>query len=79
MKSYKVHLIDTEHTELQKLIPSGVAPARKLTRPRILLKVDKGLFKTKISRAQDVTNGTVTNVCRSFQTRRIAALERKKA
>jgi hypothetical protein len=40
MKRYKVHLIDTEHTEFQKLVPSGVAPARKLTRPRILLKVD---------------------------------------
>jgi transposase len=78
MRRYKVHLTDAERTELQKLISSGVAPARKLTRARILLKVDEGLTKTNISRALDVTNGTVTNVCRSFQTQRLAAIERKK-
>jgi len=78
MRRYKVHLTDAERTELQKLISSGVAPARKLTRARILLKVDEGLTKTEISRALDVTNGTVTNVCRSFQAQRLAAIERKK-
>jgi transposase len=78
MRRYKVHLTDAERNELQKLISSGVAPARKLTRARILLKVDEGLTKTEISRALDVTNGTVTNVCRSFQTQRLAAIERKK-
>jgi transposase len=78
MRRYQVHLTDTERTELQKLISSGVASARKLTRARILLKVDEGLTKTEISRVLDVTNGTVTNVCRSFQTQRLAAIERKK-
>ena len=78
MRSYRVHLSEAERTELQKLISSGVAPARKLTRARILLKVDQGLHKTEISRALDVTNATVTNVCRSFQTQRLAAIERKK-
>jgi transposase len=78
MRSYRVHLSDTERAELQKLISSGVAPARKLTRARILLKVDEGLRKTAISRALDVTNATVTNVCRTFQTQRLAAIERKK-
>lgn len=78
MRSYRVHLSDPERAELQKLISSGVAPARKLTRARILLKVDEGLRKTAISRALDVTNATVTNVCRTFQTQRLAAIERKK-
>lgn len=55
-----------------------MAPARKLTRARILLKVDEGLTKVKISRVLDVTNNTVTNVCRSFQTQRLDAIERKK-
>jgi len=77
MRRYKVHLTEAERTELQKLISSGVAPARKLSRARILLKVDEGLAKTAISRALEVTNGTVTNVCRSFQTQRLAAVERK--
>jgi len=78
MRRYRVHLSDAERTELQKLISSGVAPARKLTRARILLKVDEGLHKTAISRALDVTLATVTNVCRSFQTQRLEAIERKK-
>jgi transposase len=78
MRNYKVHLSYAERTALEKLISSGVAPARKLTRARILLKVDEGLSKTAISQALDVTNATVTNVCRTFQTQRLAAIERKK-
>lgn len=35
MKRYKVQLTTEEHEQLQKLISSGVAPARKLTRARI--------------------------------------------
>jgi transposase len=78
MREYEVVLSDIERTELRELISSGVAPARKLTRARILLKVDEGFSKTEISRALDVTNATVTYVCRSFQTQRLAAIERKK-
>ena len=78
MSRYKVHLAKEERIELQNLISSGIAPARKLTRARILLKVDEGLRKTEISRALDVTNNTITNVCRTFQTQRLAAIERKK-
>jgi transposase len=78
MKRYKVQLTREEREQLQKLISSGVATARKLTRARILLKVDAGLTKTEISQALDVTINTITNVCRSFQTQRLAAVERKK-
>jgi len=78
MRRYKVQLTKEERKQLQQLISSGVAPARKLTRARILLKVDVGLTKTEISRTLDVTINTVTNVCRSFQIQRLAAIERKK-
>ncbi len=78
MKRYKVVLTKEERQQLEKLISSGIAPARKLTRARILLKVDEGLSKTKVSQALDVTINTVTNVCRSFPTQRLAAIERKK-
>jgi len=78
MRRHKVQLTKEERKQLQKLISSGVAPARKLTRARILLKVDVGLTKTEISQTLDVTINTVTNVCRSFQTQRLAAVERKK-
>lgn len=78
MKRYKVVLTKEERQQLEKLISSGIAPARKLTRARILLKVDEGLSKTQISQVLDATNNTVTNVCRSFQSQRLAAIERKK-
>jgi len=78
MKRYKVQLTREEREQLQKLISSGVATARKLTRARVLLKVDAGLTKTEISQVLDVTINTITNVCRSFQTQRLAAVERKK-
>ena len=78
MKRYKVALTKEERQQLEKMISSGIAPARKLTRVRILLKVDEGLSKTEVSQALDVTINTVTNVCCSFQTQRLAAIERKK-
>ena len=77
MKRYKVVLTKEERQQLEKLISSGIAPARQLSRARILLKVDEGLSKTEISRALDVSNNTVTNVCRSFQSQRLASIERK--
>jgi transposase len=78
MKRYKVELSQKERAELQKLISSGAASARKLTRARILLKADEGFSNTEISQALDVTINTVTNVCRSFQSQRLEAIERKK-
>lgn len=78
MRSYKVALTKEERQQLKEMVSSGIAPARKLTRARILLKVDERLSKTAISQALDVTINTVTNVCRSFQTQRLEAIERKK-
>jgi transposase len=78
MKRYKVQLNNEERMGLQKLISAGVAPARKLTRARILLKVGEGLTKTEVSQVLDVSINTVTNVCRSFQEQRLEAIERKK-
>ena len=77
MKGYVVQLTNDERDQLQKLIASGIAPARKLTRARILLKVDDGLSKTAVSQALDVSLNTISDVCRSFQTHRLAAIERK--
>jgi hypothetical protein len=41
-KQYLVELNEQEREYLHKLISSGTAPARKLNRARILLKVDVG-------------------------------------
>lgn len=78
MRRYKVRLTQEERTELQKLISTGVAPTRKLTRARVLLKADEGFRKAEISQALDITSNTVTNVCRAFQAHRLEAIERKK-
>ncbi len=78
MKRYKVELSREERKALEKLISAGVAAARKLTRARILLKVDDGLTKTEVSQALDVSINTVTNVSRSFQEQRLESIERKK-
>jgi transposase len=78
MKRYKVELKAEEKQGLEKLISSGVAPARKLMRARILLKVNAGMKKAEISQALDVSINTVTNVCRAFQSQGIEAVERKK-
>jgi len=78
MKRYKVELTQEERQQLEKLISSGIAPARKLMRARVLLKVDAGMTKTEVSQVLDVTINTVTNVCRSFQIQRLEAIERKK-
>ncbi|MGC4192309.1 MAG: hypothetical protein QM589_14245 [Thermomicrobiales bacterium] len=40
--SYRVILTDAERAELNSLIHGGVAPARLITRARILLKADHG-------------------------------------
>jgi transposase len=77
MKRYKVALTNEERNQLHRLVSSGIAPARKLTRARILLKMDEGRSKTEISQALDVTINTVTNVCRSFQEKQLKAIERK--
>jgi transposase len=77
MKRYKVALTKEERKQLHRMVSSGIAPARKLRRARILLKMDEGRSKTEISQALDVTINTVTNVCRSFQKNRLKAIERK--
>ena len=63
---------------MDRQLSSGVAPARKLMRVRILLKVNAGMKKAEISQALDVSINTVTNVCRIFQSVGIEAIERKK-
>jgi hypothetical protein len=42
LKQYVVRLREQERRRLRKLVSSGAAPARKLTRARILLKADVG-------------------------------------
>jgi transposase len=78
-KKYIVDLTDEEREELEALISSGVAPARKLTRARILLKADEGWTDQAISDALDVGTATVERVRKRFvEWGGISAIERRK-
>lgn len=77
-------LTDDQRAELRTLIGSGVAPARMLTRARILLKADHdeagpGWSDAMIARALEVNPTTVQHVRRQFVQDGLAAtLERKR-
>jgi transposase-like protein len=82
-KKYFVKLSEEERAYLEKLVSSGTAPARKLTRARILLKSDCGAkgpdwTYRAICEALDVNSLTVTKVRQQFMKGGLAAaLERK--
>ena len=68
---YRVHLTDDQRAELRGLVGSGIAPARMLTRARILLKADQGPDGPRwtdqaIAEALDVSRSTVERVRRRF-------------
>lgn len=65
-KKYVVTLTDAERENLLKLIGSGTAKARSLSRARLLLKADEGWHDKEISRALDVSIPTVERVRKQF-------------
>lgn len=78
-KKYIVNLTSEEREELETLISSGVAPARKLTRARILLKADEEWTDKRISEAWDVGTAMVERVRKPFvEWGAIKAIERRK-
>ncbi len=81
---YRVELTEEERAELRGLVGSGVAPARQLTRARILLQADHrdagaGWSDAAIAGALDVHPSTVLRVRRQFVDEGLtAALNRKR-
>ncbi len=81
---YRVVLTEEERAHVHELVGSGIAPARKLTRARILLKADHGdagpgWSDAAIAGALDVNPSTVLRVRRQFVEQGLAAtLERKR-
>jgi len=66
VKKYIVTLADDEREKLLKLIGSGTAKARILSRARILLKANEGWQDKEISQALDVSIPTVERVRKRF-------------
>ena len=56
---YRVDLSEDEREHLRQVTRRGKAPARKVTRARILKKADEGLFDRQIAAALDVGMATV--------------------
>src|ERR671913_2144246 len=85
-KKYLVELSEQEREYLHKLISSGTAPARKLNRARILLKVDvgkhaeaKALSDRQIVRMLETSTATVQRARERFYEGGLqGALERSK-
>ena len=81
---FRVVLTDEQRAELRTLIGGGAAPARQLTRARILLKADHdeagpGWSDVMIARALEVNPSTVQHVRRQFVQEGLAAtLARKR-
>lgn len=75
---YRVVLSEEERARLRGLVGSGIAPARMLTRARILLKANHGeggpgWSDAAIAGALDVNASTVFRVRRQFVTEGLAA------
>ncbi len=81
---YAVALTEAERARLRALVGSGVAPARTLTRARVLLKADQGeggagWADAAIAGALEVHPTTVARIRRQFVEKGLAAaLERKR-
>lgn len=81
---YRVFLDDAQRARLRTLVGSGTAPARRLTRARVLLKADHGeggpgWSDAAIAGALDVDPSTVLRVRKQFVAEGLAAtLERKR-
>jgi Homeodomain-like domain len=72
-KVYPVVLTDAERSQFQHLIRTGIAPARKLTHARILLKADQGpqglgCIDAEIAAALEVSTDTVARVRQQYVT-----------
>lgn len=81
---YRVFLDEQQRAALRTLVGSGVAPARMLTRARVLLKADHGeggpgWSDAAIAGALDLHPGTVQRIRRQFAAEGLeATLERKR-
>ena len=65
-KKYKVNLTVEERSELLAFISHGKPSARKVTRARILLKVDEGLNDQAIASALNTSTATVEQIRQRF-------------
>lgn len=66
MSKHPITLTDHERATLRRLSRSGTAPARTLTRARVLLKADQGLGDAAIAAALDISVPTAWRIRHRF-------------
>ncbi len=76
-KLHAVTLTDTERDQLGALTRRGSAPARRITRARILVLAADGLPDRRIAEGVGCCVATVENVRRRFAADRLAALDER--
>jgi putative transposase len=76
-KKYHVELTDQERTTLEQMLRRGKHSTRRLTRARILLKVDFGLRDEDIAQELDTSIPTVERTRRRFSEVRLASLNER--
>jgi transposase len=74
-KKYHVELTDQERSTLEQMLQRGKHSTRRLTRARILLKVDFGLRDEDIAQELDTSIPTVERTRRRFSEVRLASLD----
>lgn len=65
-KRYLVSLSEHERQELHALLHRGQAPARKLTRARIVLLADDGLIDRRIAETLHCSHATISRIRRRY-------------
>lgn len=73
MKIYNVQLNDEQRAELQKLVSTGSAAARTITRARILLLADAGKLDQQIVEALTTSRATVQRTRSRFVSHGLSA------
>jgi transposase len=77
-KKYEVSLDDGQRAELEKVVRSGVWPARKVAHARVLLGADDGETDAEVAEAVGVAVATVGRVRKRFADQGLAgAVDRK--
>ena len=77
-RKYEVSLDDGQRAELERLVRSGVWPARKVLHARVLLRADEGDTDQEVAEAAEVSLRTVERVRRRFAEGGLAAAPDRK-
>ena len=78
-RRYLVRLSSGDREQLQSVVRKGIHAARTIRRAQVLLALDNPRHKKEtLSKVLHVSNGTITNIAKGYQSEGIACIYRKK-